>query len=159
MSPPSFRVLSWRRHSGGGRWGEVLPWPPPNVWSHWGAPPQTPPLPSGQAFLRAICTDLRIQVESKDFSEFRQKKSCDFFFQIVWAWQVPNYTSPRAPSSYNLKEKKPESKTAVHLQETWSLCCRFCFHHQNLGVENPHCVQRASRVFPQALQFSTSFYC
>lgn len=41
------------------------------------------------------------------FSEFGQK-SCLFFFQIVWAWQVPNDTVPKAPSSYNLKEKKKQ---------------------------------------------------
>lgn len=52
----------------------------------------------------------------KGFFESRQK-SCDFFFQILWAWQIPSWTGPSAPSSCNLKKKKrTKNKTTVHFR-------------------------------------------
>lgn len=44
-----------------------------------------------------------------------------FFFQRVWAWQVPSCTVPSAPSSYNLKEKKNKKQNHCTFQGKLSL--------------------------------------
>ena len=67
QEPGALSPLSWRQAAGWGR-GKALGGSSAlaTPLGHEG-PSQAPPLPSGQASLRAICADLRIQVESKDF--------------------------------------------------------------------------------------------
>lgn len=130
--------------------GGVPPRPPPwaTLRQSWGARLRlhSPP-PSGQAVLRHLH---RPQISSriKDFLEYGQ--TLVIFFQIVWAWQVPSCPSPSCPSSYNLKKKKTESKTAEHQKGT--------------VVARPECQNRSlekarpSRASAPAPQLSASFY-
>lgn len=81
----------------------LLPRPPPRatLWSPWGAWPKASP-PTSEPSAQTL--DFK-----QNHSLFRVwAKILSFFFQIVWAWQVPNDTVPKAPSSYNLKEKKKQ---------------------------------------------------
>lgn len=73
-----------------------------------------------------------------------------FFFQIVWAWQVPSCTVPSAPSSYNLKKKKQQKTKPLCISRgTWSACLWFYHSHQTHGLESLFRVEIASRsLFP-----------
>lgn len=75
---------------------------------HTGGPSPSTPKPVAKLVFRAACTDLKFQAESKPFQSLGKNLVIYFFFQIVWAWQVPCCTLPSSPPSYNLKKKKAQ---------------------------------------------------